>query len=50
MSPAWFSDAVWSVGMHTLNGDLSRLVQSGMINRQMAYKYSNDVAELDQYL
>ena len=39
-----------SVGMHTLNGDLSRLVQSGMINRQMAYKYSNDVAELDQYL
>ena len=39
-----------SVGMHTLNGDLSRLVQNGMINRQMAYKYSNDVAELDQYL
>lgn len=39
-----------SVGMHTLNGDLSRLIQQGLITKQMAYKYSNDTAELEQYL
>lgn len=39
-----------SVGMHTLNADLSRLIQSGMITPQMAVKYTNDRAELDQYL
>ncbi|MDD6401482.1 MAG: type IV pilus twitching motility protein PilT [Lachnospiraceae bacterium] len=36
-------------GMHTLNGDLSRLVESGIITKDMAYKYSNDRAELSQY-
>lgn len=39
-----------SAGMHTLNGDLARLIQNGLINRQQAYKYSNDVSELEQYL
>lgn len=39
-----------SSGMHTLNGDLARLIQNGLINRQQAYKYSNDVSELEQYL
>jgi twitching motility protein PilT len=39
-----------NVGMHTLNSDLSRLLQSGLITRQNAEKYSNDRAELEQYL
>jgi twitching motility protein PilT len=39
-----------SVGMHTLNGDLSRLLHAGMITKQNAEKYSNDRAELEQYL
>lgn len=39
-----------SLGMHTLNGDLSRLIQNGLITRQLAYKYSNDVSELEQYM
>ncbi|MGN0151306.1 MAG: type IV pilus twitching motility protein PilT [Wujia sp.] len=37
-------------GMHTLNNDLARLIQQGMISPQQAYKYSNDCAELEQYL
>lgn len=37
-------------GMHTLNNDLSRLIQEGKITKQQAYKYSNDRAELEQYL
>ena len=39
-----------NVGMHTLNNDLSRYVNMGMISRENAYRYSNDRAELDQYL
>lgn len=39
-----------NIGMHTLNNDLSRLIQTGMISKQNAMKYSNDVAELEQYL
>jgi twitching motility protein PilT len=39
-----------SVGMHTLNNDLERLLQAGMITKQNAVKYSNDPAELNQYL
>jgi twitching motility protein PilT len=39
-----------NLGMHTLNNDLSRLVQSGIITHQNAVKYSNDRSELDQYL
>lgn len=39
-----------AVGMHTLNNDLSRLLQSGMITREAALKYTNDKAELEQYL
>lgn len=38
------------VGMHTLNNDLSRLLQAGMITREAALKYTNDKAELEQYL
>lgn len=37
-------------GMHTLNHDLARLIQQGMISQQQAYKYSNDRAELEQFL
>ena len=37
-------------GMHTLNAELSRLMQSGMITREAAPKYTNDKAELEQYL
>lgn len=36
-------------GMHTLNNDLARLVNTGMITKENAIRYSNDVAELDQY-
>lgn len=37
-------------GMHTLNGDLSRLIQRGEITEEMAYQYSNDKKDLEQYL
>lgn len=37
-------------GMHTLNGDLSRLVQQGIITPEMAFQYSNDRKDLEQYL
>ena len=37
-------------GMHTLNHDLSRLVQAGFITRDAALKYTNDREELEQYL
>ena len=37
-------------GMHTLNGDLCRLVQSQKISRENAMKYSNDRKDLEQYL
>lgn len=39
-----------SVGMHTLNGDLSRMVMSGMITAENARKYSNDKKDLENYL
>lgn len=39
-----------NMGMHTLNTDLSRLVQMGMITKENALRYSNDRAELEQYL
>lgn len=39
-----------NVGMHTLNNDLARLLQAGMITREAALKYTNDRAELEQYL
>lgn len=37
-------------GMHTLNGDLLRLVQNGQISRENAIKYSNDRKDLEQYM
>jgi twitching motility protein PilT len=37
-------------GMHTLNSDLIRLVQTGSISMELAEKYSNDRAELQQYI
>ena len=39
-----------SKGMHTLNGDLARLVKIGKISVESARKYSNDLHDLDQYL
>lgn len=39
-----------SVGMHTLNADLSRLMQEGKINKSTALKYTNDRKELEQFL
>ncbi len=39
-----------SKGMHTLNGDLARLVKVGKISVENARKYSNDLHDLDQYL
>ena len=38
-----------SYGMHTLNMDLVRLVQGGMITKEMAVKYTNDRSELEQF-
>jgi len=37
-------------GMHTLNADLNRLVKSGRISVENAFKYSNDKKDLEQYL
>lgn len=37
-------------GMHTLNGDLSRLVRCKAISEEMAFRYSNDRKDLEQYL
>jgi twitching motility protein PilT len=39
-----------SVGMHTLNSDLTRLIQLSTITKQQAFKYSNDRADLEQFL
>ncbi len=36
-------------GMHTLNGDLYRLVREGVISRENAFRYSNDKRELEGY-
>jgi len=38
-----------ALGMHTLNSDLARLVQSGIIEKKIAYQYSNNRKELDQF-
>ena len=37
-------------GMHTLNMDLSRLMQQGYITREEAMKFTNNKAELIQYM
>jgi twitching motility protein PilT len=37
-------------GMHTLNGDLTRLVREGKITVETAYQYSNDKKDLENYL
>jgi len=37
-------------GIHTLNGDLSRLVAMGVISGENAFKYSNDKRDLTNYL
>ena len=37
-------------GMHTLNMDLSRLMQQGYITREEAMKFTNNKAELTQYM
>lgn len=39
-----------SVGMHTLNADLSRLIAQGQITKEQAMKYSNDRKDLEQFL
>ena len=39
-----------SSGMHTLNMDLSRLMQQGYITREEAMKFTNNKAELTQYM
>ena len=39
-----------SVGMHTLNFDLARLVRTNVISRENAIRYSNDKNDLKQYL
>lgn len=36
-------------GMHTLNMDLVRLVQSGVITKEMAFTHTNNKKELEQY-
>ena len=37
-------------GMHTLNMDLSRLMQQGYITREDAMRFTNNKAELTQYM
>ena len=39
-----------SQGMHTLNMDLSRLIKKGFITPDQAYEYTNNKADLAQYL
>lgn len=38
-----------SMGMHTLNGDLVRLVNIGKITKETAEKYTNDKKDLKEY-
>lgn len=38
-----------SMGMHTLNGDLVRLVNAGRITKETAEKYTNDKKDLREY-
>ena len=37
------------MGMHTLNGDLVRLVNAGKITKETAEKYTNDKKDLKEY-
>ena len=39
-----------NVGMHTLNMDLSRLMRQGYITKERAREYTNNPAELEQYM
>jgi len=39
-----------NAAMHTLNMDLSRLVKQGYISRENAFAYTNNKAEIQQYL
>jgi twitching motility protein PilT len=39
-----------SLGMHTMNADLARLIRGGLITKDTAYQHSNDKAEFRQYL
>lgn len=39
-----------AAGMHTLNSDLTRLYRSSVITREEAYKYSNDVKSLSDFI
>ena len=38
-----------AMGMHTLNGDLVRLVNAGKITKETAEKYTNDKKDLREY-
>lgn len=38
-----------SLGMHTLNADLTRLASQGVITRESALRFSNDKRELKEY-
>lgn len=37
-------------GMHTLNGNLAKLVHEGIITPQAAFEFSNDKRDLEQYI
>ena len=39
-----------SSDMHTLNMDLSRLMRQGYITKERAREYTNNPAELEQYM
>lgn len=39
-----------ALGMHTLNGDLARLYEAGMIEREDAFHHSNDKKDLEHFL
>ena len=39
-----------ALGMHSLNSDLARLVESNVIEKELAYQYSNDRKDMDQFL
>lgn len=39
-----------SLGMHTMNAELARLMRGGQITKEIAYQHSNDKAEFRQYL
>ena len=39
-----------ALGMHSLNSDLARLVETHVIEKELAYQYSNDKKDMDQFL